>query len=88
MLGSLFKRGKQQKQESENPPKDIGVDALLAQTAQELRNLGIVYAMASIATPDPKGVLALRSASLRLEKVARQFEMSAKLFSDNQNDEE
>jgi hypothetical protein len=66
----------------------VTVDALLMQTSNELHQLGVMYAMASIASGDQQAVLALRSASLRLEKLSRQFEMSARLLSSGQIDED
>jgi hypothetical protein len=66
----------------------VTVDVLLMQTSAELNKLGVMYAVASIATGDQQAVLALRSASLRLEKLSRQFEMSARLLSSGQIDED
>ena len=66
----------------------LTVDVLLMQTSGELNKLGVMYAVASIATGDQQAVLALRSASLRLEKLSRQFEMSARLLSSGQIDED
>jgi hypothetical protein len=66
----------------------VTVDVLLMQTSGELNKLGVMYAVASIATGDQQAVLALRSASLRLEKLSRQFEMSARLLSSGQIDED
>ena len=96
MLRNPFRRNKQ---EVDAPAKEavgagspetakVTVDVLLMQTSGELNKLGVMYAVASIATEDQQAVLALRSASLRLEKLSRQFEMSARLLSSGQIDED
>jgi hypothetical protein len=44
--------------------------------------------MASIVATDDQDVIALRTASLRLERLARQFSMSANLLNSRRIDEE
>lgn len=96
MLRNPFRRSKPEvdapaEEAAEAGPEEtakVTVDALLMQTSAELNKLGVMYAVASIATGDQQAVLALRSASLRLEKLSRQFEMSARLLSSGQIDED
>lgn len=87
MLRKLFQKRKSPPQEEENlsPPN---ISALLSGTAKELHELGIRYAVVSIAAVDDQDVIALRTASLRLERLARQFSMSASLLSARRIDEE
>lgn len=92
MLRNLFQRNKPEVEapasEAAEETAKLTVDVLLMQTSAELNKLGVMYAVASIATGDQQAVLALRSASLRLEKLSRQFEMSARLLSSGQIDED
>ena len=91
MLGRLFSRNKQ-KQEPEvgqvPEPKDVSVSDLLEQTSKELHQLGIAYAVTSIVAASQEDIIALRNASLRLEKLSRQFDMSAELLATKRIDEE
>jgi hypothetical protein len=92
VLRNLFRRNKPEVEapasEAAEETAKLTVDVLLMQTSAELNKLGVMYAVASIATCDQQAVLALRSASLRLEKLSRQFEMSARLLSSGQIDED
>ena len=96
MLRNPFRRSKPEveapapeaAEPSAKETEKLTVDVLLMQTSGELNKLGVMYAVASIATGDQQAVLALRSASLRLEKLSRQFEMSARLLSSGQIDED
>jgi len=92
VLRNLFQRNKPEVEapasEAAEETAKLTVDVLLMQTSAELNKLGVMYAVASIATGDQQAVLALRSASLRLEKLSRQFEMSARLLSSGQIDED
>ena len=91
MLGRLFSRNKQ-KQEPEveqvPEPRDVSVSDLLEQTSKELHQLGIAYAVTSIVAASQEDIIALRNASLRLEKLSRQFDMSAELLATKRIDEE
>lgn len=88
MLRNLFRKSNPAVEEPVEQTAKVTVDALLMQTSNELHQLGVMYAMASIASGDQQAVLALRSASLRLEKLSRQFQMSARLLSSGQIDED
>lgn len=88
MIRNPFRKQKQEPEQAAGATAKVTVDALLMQTAGELHQLGIMYAMASIASGDQQAVLALRSASLRLEKLSRQFQLSASLLSSGQIDED
>lgn len=88
MIRNPFRKQKQEPEQAVEPTAKVTVDALLMQTAGELHQLGVMYAMASIASGDQQAVLALRSASLRLEKLSRQFQLSANLLSSGQIDED
>lgn len=88
MIRNPFRKQKQEPEQAVGETAKVTVDALLMQTAGELHQLGIMYAMASIASGDQQAVLALRSASLRLEKLSRQFQLSASLLSSGQIDED
>lgn len=88
MIRNLFRNQKQEPDPAVEETAKVTVDSLLMQTAGELHQLGIMYAMASIASGDQQAVLALRSASLRLEKLSRQFQLSAGLLSSGQIDED
>ena len=87
MLKKLFQKRKEVPQEepSQSPPD---ISDLLAGTAKELHELGIRYAVVSIAANDNQDVIALRTASLRLERMSRQFSMSASLLRSRRIDEE
>jgi len=88
MLRKLFQKRKEVPQEAPSPnPPDISDS--LAGTAKELHDLGVRYAVVSIAaTEDNQDVIALRTASLRLERMSRQFSMSAALLKSRRIDEE
>ncbi len=89
MLRKLFQKKKEAEPEQESQqksPPDLA--GLLSGTSAELHALGIKYAMASIVATDDQDVIALRTASLRLERLARQFSMSANLLSSRRIDEE
>ena len=91
MLGRLFNRNKQKEEPQEEPtpgPKDVSVSSLLQQTSKELHQLGVAYAVTSIVAASQEDIIALRNASLRLEKLARQFDMSAELLATRRIDEE
>ena len=91
MLGKLFNRNKQKEEPREEPtlaPQNASVSSLLKQTSKELHQLGIAYAVTSIVAESQVDIIALRNASLRLEKLARQFEMSAELLATKRIDEE
>ena len=87
MLRKLFQKRKEVPQEEpgQSPPD---ISDLLAGTAKELHELGIRYAVVSIAADDNQDVIALRTASLRLERMSRQFSMSASLLRSRRIDEE
>jgi hypothetical protein len=88
MLRKLFQKRKEVPQEVPKPsPPEIS--DLLSGTAKELHDLGVRYAVVSIAaTEDNQDVIALRTASLRLERMSRQFSMSANLLKSRRIDEE
>lgn len=89
MLRKLFQKKKELPPEQESQqksPPDLA--ALLSGTSKELHDLGIKYAVASIVATDDQEVIALRTASLRLERLARQFAMSANLLNSRRIDEE
>ena len=91
MLGRLFNRNKQKEEPQAEPtpaPRDVSVSSLLEQTSKELHQLGIAYAVTSIVAASQEDIIALRNASLRLEKLARQFDMSAELLATKRIDEE
>jgi hypothetical protein len=91
VLGKLFNRNKQKDEsqaEEVSAQKDVSVSSLLNQTSKELHQLGIAYALTSIMTADQQDVIAMRTASLRLEKLSRQFEMTAELIATRRIDEE
>lgn len=89
MLRKLFQRKVEAPAEPEGQqksPPDIA--SLLSGTSVELHALGIKYALASIVAQDDQDVIALRTASLRLERLSRQFSMSANLLNSRRIDEE
>lgn len=91
MLGRLFNRNKQEPEpevEEASPSRDVSVPDLLEQTSKELHQLGIAYAVTSIVAATQEDIIALRNASLRLEKLSRQFDMSAELLATKRIDEE
>lgn len=94
MLRKLFQRKKEAEPEQESPQQESpqksppNLAGLLSGTSAELHALGIQYAMASIVATDDQDVIALRTASLRLERLARQFSMSANLLNSRRIDEE
>lgn len=89
MLRKLFQKKREAEPEQESPKKSPpNLPALLSGTSAELHALGIQYAMASIVATDDQDVIALRTASLRLERLARQFSMSANLLNSRRIDEE
>lgn len=96
-MGSLFRRNKEKefvpKDDGPTPPgadaaSDVSVADLLRQTSSELNLVGVGYAMTSIIAKDQQDVIALRNASLRLEKISRQFAVSANLLDSRRIDEE
>jgi hypothetical protein len=91
VLGRLFNRNKQEPEpevEEASPSRDVSVPDLLEQTSKELHQLGIAYAVTSIVAATQEDIIALRNASLRLEKLSRQFDMSAELLATKRIDEE
>lgn len=95
VLRKIFQRRKKPEPEPEAAPKDSpdtterpSLSGLLSGTSGELHALGLRYAMASIIATDDQEVIALRTASLRLERLARQFSMSSNLIASRRIDEE
>ena len=96
-MRSLFSKKKEQEPDPEGdgamsaeskPLGTTSVPDLLRQTSSELNQVGVGYAMASIVAQDQQEVIALLNASLRLEKISRQFAVSADLLASNRIDEE
>lgn len=88
MLRKLFSSKKPKEEEPQKEPPVATVYELLRGTSKELEQIGIAYAVASILPKSQQDVIALRTASLRLHKLSRQFSMSADLLAANRIDEE
>lgn len=89
LLSKLFPRKKEPEPEAEvAAPEPLGVSAILRQTSAELRQLSMYYALASMAAKESKDTISLQSASLKLAKLSRQFEVTAKLNEQNRIEED
>lgn len=89
LLSKLFSRKKAPEVEAEAaPPAPLGVSEILRQTSAELRQLSMYYALASMAAKESKDTISLQGASLKLAKLARQFEVTAKLNEQNRIEED
>jgi hypothetical protein len=91
LLSKLFSRKKAPEPEVEAeaaPQAPLEVSAILRQTSAELRQLSMYYALASMAAKESRDTISLQGASLKLAKLARQFEVTAKLNEQNRIEED
>ena len=89
LLSKLFSRKRAVEPEvEEKRPAPMQVAAVLRQTSAELHQLSMYYALASMAAKESKDTISLQGASLKLAKLARQFEVTAKLNEQNRIEED
>ena len=89
LLSKLFSRKKELEVASAPAaPAPLGVAAILRQTSSELHQLSMYYALASMAAKESKDTISLQGASLKLAKLARQFEVTARLNEQNRIEED